>query len=77
MKVWFIKTVKYMDTVILQPDNNNSNSSGVGIATGYGLDGQEVGVRVPIRARFSSLHPASYPMGKKGKAIPVTGHGGS
>jgi hypothetical protein len=26
----------------------------IGIATGYGLDEREVGVRVPVRARFSS-----------------------
>jgi hypothetical protein len=37
-----------MDTAILQSDNNNRNSSGVGIATGYELDSQAVGVRVPI-----------------------------
>jgi hypothetical protein len=43
----------------------------VHIATGYRLDGQGRGVRVPIREGFSSLHivqtcsgahPASYPM---------------
>jgi hypothetical protein len=35
-----------------------SGTNGVlGIATGYGLDGREVGVRVPVEARFFiSLH---------------------
>jgi hypothetical protein len=28
----------------------------VGIATGYGLDDREVGVRVPVGSRMSSLH---------------------
>jgi hypothetical protein len=50
--------------------------SSVGIATGYGLDGREVGVRVPVAARVffqavqtgSGSHPASYPMGAGGKA---------
>jgi hypothetical protein len=33
-----------------------SRDSSVGTATGYGLDGREVGVRVPVRSRmFSSL----------------------
>jgi hypothetical protein len=45
--------------------------SSVGIATGYGVDGREVGVRIPIGVRFSPLpvsqtgagaHPASYPV---------------
>jgi hypothetical protein len=44
----------------------------VGIATGYGLEGRGVGVRVPAEARFSFLHvvqtgsgahSASYPVG--------------
>jgi hypothetical protein len=44
----------------------------VGIAAGYGLDDQGVGVRVPVGSRISPLHgvqagsgvyPASYPMG--------------
>jgi hypothetical protein len=42
------------------------------IATGYGLDDQGVGVRVPVGARIFTFHlvqtgswdrPASYPMG--------------
>jgi hypothetical protein len=46
--------------------------SAVGIATGYGLDGQGIGARVPVGARFSPLtvvqtscraHPGSYRMG--------------
>jgi hypothetical protein len=45
------------------------------IATGYGLDGRGVGVRVPVRGGFSILHvvhtgsgshPAYYPMGTGG-----------
>jgi hypothetical protein len=45
--------------------------SGVGIATGYGLDDQEVGIRVPVRQEFSlshvvqtgyGVHPAFYPL---------------
>jgi hypothetical protein len=52
--------------------DSGSRDSAVGIATGYGLDGREVGVRVPVGARFAPLHvvptgsgahPASYPMG--------------
>jgi hypothetical protein len=48
---------------------------GAGIATGYGLDDRGVGVRVPIRAKFSyphvvktgsGAHPTSYPMGTEG-----------
>jgi hypothetical protein len=51
----------------------SSRASAVGIATGYGLDGRGVGVRVPDRVKnflFSTssrppleAHPASYPMG--------------
>jgi hypothetical protein len=49
--------------------------SAVGIATGYGLGEQGVGVRVPVGQEFSFLHvvqtgygvhPASYPMGNGG-----------
>jgi hypothetical protein len=45
--------------------------SAVGIATGYGLDDREVGVRVPVGSRIfssarSGAHPASYPMGTGG-----------
>jgi hypothetical protein len=51
-----------------------TRDSSVGIATGYGLDGRGVGVRVPVGSRiFSSqhspdhfgTHPASYPMGTR------------
>jgi hypothetical protein len=50
----------------------------VGIATGYGLEDQEVGVRVLMGQEFSFLHvvqtgsgahPASYPMGNAGSYI--------
>jgi hypothetical protein len=49
-----------------------SRDSAVGIATCYGLDGRSVGVRAPVRIRFSLLHvfhtgsgahPTSYPIG--------------
>jgi hypothetical protein len=33
-----------------------SRSSAVGIATGYGLDGREVWVRVPVGSRMLALH---------------------
>jgi hypothetical protein len=55
-----------------------SRDSVVGIATGYGLDNREVGVRVPVGSRISSssrrpdgsgAHPASYPMGTGGKMV--------
>jgi hypothetical protein len=45
---------------------------GVGIRTGYGLDGRGAGVRAPVRATFFSsprcqerfcIHQASYPIG--------------
>jgi hypothetical protein len=54
-----------------------SRDSVVGIATGYGLDDQGIGVRVPVGARIfssprrpdgSGAHPASYPVGTWGKA---------
>jgi hypothetical protein len=52
-----------------------NRDSAVGIATGYGLDGRGVGVRVPVGAWFFPLHviqtvlgahPASYPTGTGG-----------
>jgi hypothetical protein len=52
-----------------------SRDNAVGIATGYGPDGQEVGVRVPVGAGYfplhvvqtgSGAHPAYYPMGTGG-----------
>jgi hypothetical protein len=48
-----------------------SRDSAVGIATGYRLDDQGVGVRVPVRARIfhfsmSGAHLTYYPMGIKG-----------
>jgi hypothetical protein len=36
--------------------HNMSWDSSVGIATGYGLDGRGVRVRVPVKARFYLLH---------------------
>jgi hypothetical protein len=50
----------------------------VGIATGYGLDGRGVGVRVLVKARFfshyiiqagSGTHPTSYLMGTGGSFL--------
>jgi hypothetical protein len=52
--------------------------SAVGIATGYVLDDQGVGVRVLVGKEFSLLrviqtsseaHPASYPMGTGGSSL--------
>jgi hypothetical protein len=52
-----------------------SRDSSVGIATGYGLDDRDVGVRVPVGSRiFSPLrrpdrlwgHLTSYPIGTQG-----------
>jgi hypothetical protein len=44
-----------------------SRDSAVRIATGYGLEDREVGVRVPVGSRiFSGAHPAFYPMGTGG-----------
>jgi hypothetical protein len=49
-----------------------SRDSSVGIATGYGSDDREIGVQVPVGARFSPLHclqigseaqTSFYPMG--------------
>jgi hypothetical protein len=54
---------------------SKSRDSAVGIATGYVLDDQGVGVRVPLGKEFSLLHvvqtgsgvhPTSYPMGTGG-----------
>jgi hypothetical protein len=52
-----------------------SRDSPVGIVTGYGLDNQEVGVRVPVGSRIftlhvvqtsSGVHPTSYTMSTGG-----------
>jgi hypothetical protein len=49
-----------------------------GIETGYGLDDQGVGVRVPWEQEFSlphviqtgsGVHPTSYPMGAEGSFL--------
>jgi hypothetical protein len=49
-----------------------SRDSAVGVATGYGLDDSEVGVRVPVGSRIITsprrpngfgVHPTSYPKG--------------
>jgi hypothetical protein len=46
----------------LVPLGTRSQDSAVGIATGYGLDGRAVGVRVPVGGRFfsSSRHPDQF-----------------
>jgi hypothetical protein len=49
-----------------------SRDSAVGIATGYGLDDWEVGVRVPVGSLLhvvqtgSGVHPTTYTMGTGG-----------
>jgi hypothetical protein len=52
-----------------------SRDSAAGVSTGYRLDDQGVGVRVPMEQEFSLLHivhtdtgahPASYPMDTEG-----------
>jgi hypothetical protein len=44
-------------SAIIRITQKKSRDSAVGIATGYGLDDREVGVRVPVGSRiFSSPH---------------------
>jgi hypothetical protein len=54
-----------------------SRDSAVGIATGYRLDDQGIGIRVPVGQKFSFLyvvqtgsgaHPASYRIGTGGSS---------
>jgi hypothetical protein len=61
-----------MDKVDLHEVSTVSQGSALNIATAYGLDEQEVRVRVLVGSEFSLLHivqtgsgahPASYPMG--------------
>jgi hypothetical protein len=47
-----------------------SRASLVGIVTGYGLDGRQVRVRIPVEARFSLLH--SVQIGSGGGGGPQT-----
>jgi hypothetical protein len=63
------------DFYLLKSSLFESRDSAVGIATGYGLDYQGVGVRVPVGQEFlllhvvqtgSRVHPTSYPMGTNG-----------
>jgi hypothetical protein len=67
--------LKYIQTKIRVHFNIRRGDSKVGIATGYGLDGRRVGVRVPVGSKIyllqvvrtgSGAHPASYSMGTKG-----------
>jgi hypothetical protein len=60
---------------LISPFDSGVRDSSVSIATGYGLDGWGVGVRVPVGEDFSLLHffqtssgahPAFYPMGTGG-----------
>jgi hypothetical protein len=62
---------------VIFPSMPESRDSVVGIATGYELDDQEVGVRVLVGAKIITspcgpdrfwVHPTSYPMGTGGKA---------
>jgi hypothetical protein len=66
-----MRSLDFSIDLILQ----RSRDSVVGIATGYRLDGQRVGVRVQTEIRFFSspsrpdrfwAHPASYPVGIMG-----------
>jgi hypothetical protein len=63
-----------------------SRNSAVGIAIGYGLDDQGVGVRVPMGSRIfssrvvqtgSGVHRTSYPMGTGGVLSPGVKQPGS
>jgi hypothetical protein len=48
----------YLVLLILKTQQCFSRDSAVGIASGYGLDDQEVGVRVPVGSRiFSPRRP--------------------
>jgi hypothetical protein len=51
MKVWFVFN-KFRLEFLHIPVMENRDSA-VGIATGYGLDVQGVGVRVPVWQKFS------------------------
>jgi hypothetical protein len=73
----FVKfNLTYVNTVpLFAPVDQRGRDSAIRIATGYGLDGRRVGVRVPVSARFSPFYifqtgsrapPASYPMGTGG-----------
>jgi hypothetical protein len=52
-----------------------NRGSVVGIANGYGLDNQEVWVRVHVVQTGSGVHPTSYPMGTGGSFPGVKRHG--
>jgi hypothetical protein len=65
-----IYRIKFLSTTSLQKRRDRA----VGISTGYGLDDQGVGVRVPMGAKIflfrvvhtgSGAHPASYTMGNE------------
>jgi hypothetical protein len=59
--------------------SNGIRDSAVGIATGYGMDGRGIEVRVPVGSKEFSLlhvvqngsgaHSTSYSMGTAGKAV--------
>jgi hypothetical protein len=53
-----------------------SRGSAVGIATAYGLDDREVGVRVPVGSEFSLLHEVQTGSGAH-SASHLMGTGGS
>jgi hypothetical protein len=46
----YFKLAEYLPLIFQSHDRE----SAIGIATGYGLDGRWVGVRVPVRTRFVS-----------------------
>jgi hypothetical protein len=62
--------------------NMKRRGSAVGIATGYGIDGRGVAVRVPAGAKFSSLHVVQtgsgyrglFPREQSGRDVKLTSH---
>jgi hypothetical protein len=50
------------DAAVTKRKKQRRRDSVVGIATGYGLDGRGVGVRVHVVQTGSGVHPTSYPM---------------
>jgi hypothetical protein len=70
-----MSTFQHLNLFPLLPDRWKSLHSPVGIATGYGLDGRGVEVRVSAGVRLfplylvhtgSGVHPANYPVGTGG-----------
>jgi hypothetical protein len=53
----------YFSSLVLYHIHLVSRDSSVGIATGYGMDGREVGVRVPTGSEISLLHVVQMALG--------------